>query len=517
MKQVHARLRLRRGLAGVFVVLAVACQKDPAAGPRPVVTGSDPPAEADPFDSSDERWGSLWGARNQIAGQVFWKPLRDRARRLESEADAYRYALDEPRASKIIEAELRRALNDTTEETAVYVRESVEVGVADAGAWMATRTVLEELVPTGGATRIFRNLLAHPASPVGRFDFSRLVSATTGSAESGIALYSAGAPDFAELETAAEAGVSVWLAYDSVEGRTMAEQQFAHIAEVGRRDGRPLPIPLIFLCAANRMHLENLDGVSGRGSVKTRSAVAEGERATVVWARVRGADRSKALVVTAGAGAGPHRALGSRALSISVAIEAVRVLVTNAARQSVVRPRCDIVFAFGVDPGVAFEWLDRTRQNGQRVIGVLNVGLPAAASRDHADLVVSLGGCGPESSVASQAHRMANDLRGREGAWRRAWIDIHGPSVEAATARRIAEGHTVPVVTIAACGTEPGAEADGGDFPPLAGGPLPDPHRDLGTAGDRIDRITTARVEGQVTLARYLLMLLVQLSASGDE
>ncbi|MCA9320141.1 MAG: hypothetical protein KDB53_05375, partial [Planctomycetes bacterium] len=244
-------------LAGVSMAIFVAA---PGCGDSSPTLQEGSPQDASrpwPAGSLDRQMKGRTPTEMPVAGQVFWRRLREVAIRLDEHGLVSGRRLDDPASLDVVESELRRISVDLEDLDAEFRHRRVVVERFDLGAWGGHRLRLHALRGPNIA-RILRNLVPHPASPDLTMEGLRILDGDgvrTAMVDVSHIRFFGHLPDFDEIKAAAESGAAAAIAV-SRSGETIEDIQVPKLVDVAGRAGRALPIPLIYAPEANRQHLQ---------------------------------------------------------------------------------------------------------------------------------------------------------------------------------------------------------------------------------------------------------------------
>ncbi len=455
-----------------------------------------------------------------LAGQVFWRRMREFAIQLDDQVLVSEQSLSNP--SNLPMKAFSRATREARGLPESW-RSKVEIRTIPLGEWRGRRSHLSYF-GGGPQSQHLRNMAAHPASPPVTIRGFALASwgRVIAGKESGrkVAAFLPRLPTFDQLARAAKAGAVAFFCL-SRRGETIQENQYPLLRDIDGREGRDLPIPLIILPQCNDLHIDASLNAAGVGEWRL---TVESERvenpAALLAVRLPAPPRAPRVIITHSRRHVPvWTGRGSQALPVAILAETARAMSAFDATNPDRRLAISVEFVHVADGGAGYDWLSKlatAEEDHPLLLGVIDLEdvIPADPSSQAA--ILRFDGSGRTSAVGRALRQVLSDYVGRPEAWLAAGLSGDGSRVEAAIAKRWGQ-ERIPLVEVsAAAPADRSALTPPSGYEPLADGLKKAPllSRDFGGAADEVRKLTDEHMTSQVALARLIALSVRRLSKS---
>ncbi len=455
-----------------------------------------------------------------LAGQVFWRRLREFAIQLDDQVLVSDRLLTDPENLPV--KPFAQATSKARGLPEAW-RSGVTMRTVPLGKWKGRRS---RLAYFGGGPQSMhlRNMVAHPASPPARIrgfalaSFSRVVAGEERDRK--VAAFLDHLPSFEQVAKAAEAGAVAFVCL-SRRGETIQENQFPLLRDLEGRNGRDLPIPLIILPQCNDLHVDASLNAAGPGEWRlTVERSSTKKPAALLAVRLPAPADAPRVIITHSRRETPlWTGRGSQSLPVAVLVEAARALSAFDATNPDQRLAVSVEFVHVADGGVGYDWLSslaKSEEHRPLLLGVIDLEDVAPEDTGYQAALLRYDGSGRTSALGRALRQVLADYVGRPEAWLEAGMSNDGSRVPAAVAEQWGQ-ERIPVVEVATCAPASRASL----VPPPVYEPLPSAlttapprSKSLGGGLDEVRALTDEHMTPQVALARLIVLGVRRLSQS---
>ena len=506
-------------LVTLLAAMFPACGDD---SPPKAETGSDSAVQETlvPSEKLDRDIAPRDLAEGALAGQVFWRRMREFAIQLDEQVLVSEQLLSNP--ANLPLKPFTRATREARGLPESW-RSRVTIRTIPLGEWKGRRSRLSYF-GGGSQSQHLRNMVVHPASPAVTIrgfalaSWNRVVNGKASGRK--VAAFLPRLPTFDQLADAAQAGAVAFVCL-SRRGETIQENQYPLLRDIDGRDGRGLPIPLIILPQCNELHIGASLNAAGPGKWRlTVEADRVDQPANLLAVRLPAPSRAARVIITHSRRSVPlWTGRGSQALPVAILAETARALSAFDATNPDQRLGISVEFVHVADGGAGYDWLSKlaaSEEDHPLLLGVIDLEDVVPVDPTSQVAILRFDGSGRTSALGRALRRVLADYVGRPEAWLEAGLSGDGSRVDADIAKRWGQ-ERIPLVEVSAAASEGRAVLT----PPSGYDPLPrglkEPprlSRDLGGAADEVRTLTDEHMTSQVALARLIALSIRRLSKS---